>query len=357
MKAGRYWREILFVIVLSVLTVIGCVVLTIWYFSLPQHRVDALMAEYRKAPSQATAIQLTRLLDEQMVSDEKGSAILECLVKPQLTVRSSYRVGHPAACSLTIPFPVTIQKMDTSVKRKTTDSLNKLSGEDSVSGNGGNFSGTSFLFLSRVPTTPGIYRLQVLYDYRLVPGKMSKKKEAYACSFVVPVDFRVVEEKAAETVKLVSNPGLDLAMRRAFRVGHSKVYEGSYGSSSGNPIKFHMEFDCRYSSLPMDAVFNVSFVEKDGKKIRMSGSRSNLDSFCVLRSGNSRELILPFSILEIEDIGFYEGTMVFKPDVEDAYRDPSIKEIWGGTLEFPVTLTVSAGKPPAPAPKASHPSR
>jgi len=38
--------------------------------------------------------------------------------------------------------------------------------------------------------------------------------------------------------------------------------------------------------------------------------------------------------------GDYEGTCVLRPDPNFAYDDPAIKEIWNGTLEFPMSFSL-----------------
>ncbi len=39
--------------------------------------------------------------------------------------------------------------------------------------------------------------------------------------------------------------------------------------------------------------------------------------------------------------GEYKATVVLRPDPDYAYEDPAIKEIWGGTLEYPITFTIT----------------
>ena len=53
------------------------------------------------------------------------------------------------------------------------------------------------------------------------------------------------------------------------------------------------------------------------------------------------------SSLDVIDIGesplqqgTHPGKILLRPDPNGAYPDPTIKAIWGGTLEFPVTITV-----------------
>ena len=38
--------------------------------------------------------------------------------------------------------------------------------------------------------------------------------------------------------------------------------------------------------------------------------------------------------------GEYKAAVVLRPDPNHAYEDPAIKEIWGGTLEFPITFAI-----------------
>ena len=43
--------------------------------------------------------------------------------------------------------------------------------------------------------------------------------------------------------------------------------------------------------------------------------------------------------------GEYEATFVLRPDPNYAYDDPTIKEMWGGTLEFPMSFSLYEDTP------------
>jgi hypothetical protein len=44
----------------------------------------------------------------------------------------------------------------------------------------------------------------------------------------------------------------------------------------------------------------------------------------------------------LEEPGEYSGTIVLRPDLEAAYKDPGIKSIWKGELRFPISFTIWA---------------
>jgi hypothetical protein len=162
----------------------------------------------------------------------------------------------------------------------------------------------------------------------------------YACEFSIPVTLNVVAAEEAEAVTVVSNPALDLEMQQAFTAQPSAVH-CSYTAKSGAERESHGGIEVCHSALPVDVAFSASFVDANGKVSPLTEPDGAV--YCVQRGAPGR-LQLPMLAIGLEELGAHNGVIVLSPSVEAAYVDPGIREIWGGTLQFPVTITVKDGR-------------
>ena len=286
---------------------------------------------------------------------------------PRVAVRSSYRVGHPVSFSLTRAFHIRFRNMSLAEMEEVDYGHDSTAGSSS-GGSGGNSLDVQprFLSLHPVPTSPGIFQVTVRYEYTLTSnrehttwkwpsrarfplGLLPKSKTRvwqeksdkpmYSCSFEIPVQLNVVPEDMAESIYLVSNPDLDAEMRQRIHSRPSKwVYvshtsEGRRETTGG--IELYM------SNLPVDVVFDVSFLDKDGKRIKMKRPQSK-----TIRARKDMEVKrrLHLDALGIEELGVHRCVILLSPSLEGAYHHPEIKEIWNGELKFPVSITVTEGE-------------
>jgi hypothetical protein len=328
-----------------------------------QKQINALLARYYKDPSDETARGLISLLDDQIATQEEGTRILEAIFIPKLTVRKSYCVGRPVYFSLKRAAFLHFRHMMVDVKETVDYGNNSYGG----TGGGNNFDAKPLILsLLQVPSSAGTYQVTVRYQYKLTPEgectswtwpspapfpwnllpisnthswRDKNDRPMYACDFEIPVRLNVAMEDKAETVKLVSNPDLDLEIKKVFKA-QSSQWQYGYSTSDGRR-ECTGGIDLYYSDLPLDVAFTVSFVDGDGKEILLTTH----DRQAVRgRRSTAGILKLPFDELHLEKLGAHNGVIVLNPSIESAYYDPEIREIWGGTLRFPAMITVGNGR-------------
>jgi len=158
----------------------------------------------------------------------------------------------------------------------------------------------------------------------------------YACSVGVDADIVVVERSQAERIELESNPDRDQTMQGAFKSRFIPLMRwyttpsGRRRSTGGLEILYH--------DLPMAVGFQPMLRLSDGREI-LGDRRASYGLHA--RAGSSGQSSLPPSTLMPDEPGSYTGTLVLRADPNGAYRDPKIKTIWDGELEFAISFTIS----------------
>lgn len=343
------------------------VVLTVcWacYHAINHWRIEHAISRFVAEPSQAGADTLARLIDNGAPTATQGERILELLLTPTITTRGAYPLGRPAGVALELPFAV---RFGNASLARRQELLYEDQPPRSSEGSGGDvLSGRPQLrVLYPVPRRPGTYHLELRQRYTLnlhhregtwswrplsgpfprclLPHRdittmefRSIEQWDYACSIGVDADVVVVEESQAERIELESNPDRDQAMQRAFSsrfVPLMRLYatpSGRRSSTGGLEIIYH--------DLPMAVGFLPMLRLSDGREIL--GDR-RISYRLHARAGSSGQFSLSPSMVMPDEPGSYTGTLVLRADPNGAYRDPAIKTIWDGTLEFPISFAIS----------------
>lgn len=309
--------------------------------SVSGRHISHLLEEYRTKPTKELCEKLTRLLDGQKVETELGNEILKELATPLLRTRSAYNVDKPVHFSMTRRFALRFPHMKVS-NEEYVETEDDFYGGRGSGGNGIN-NQPQFLHYHPAPDKPGDYKAQVRYRHELTPDpqttvgrnrrRATKSDEpVYQCEFIIPVELKVVPKEQAESVELVSTPNLDAKMKRAFTTQPFNE-TASYGAPSGRRRSTGGTYIV-FEDCPADAAFQMSFRFENGEVKVMPTSKR-------FRQGTSGKIHVSLLELAIERTGTHRGTLVLTPDSECAYIDPDIQSIWAGSLEFPMSVTVT----------------
>jgi hypothetical protein len=176
---------------------------------------------------------------------------------------------------------------------------------------------------------------------RHVDVGLVRQAASYNCRFERPLQIVVVDREKAEQIQRVNNPELDEAMRGSFACRRKEVDVldvGPDGLPSGRGETVCLE----WTNLPVAVAFEPVLRLPDGREI--SSQRSHLHRIRA-RSGRSGVWAASAADFAVTAPGDYEGTYVLRPDPNFAYDDPAIKEIWNGTLEFPMSFSLYENTP------------
>ncbi len=164
----------------------------------------------------------------------------------------------------------------------------------------------------------------------------------YACTVGVHADIVVVEKSQAERIELTSNPDLDKAMQEAF--SSNSISMMRWYSTPLGKLRSTGGLQIEYRDIPTAVGFEPVLHLSDGREIRDDNAVSHR---LHARAGNSGQFIVSPSLLMPDECGSYTGSIVLHSDPNAAYQDPTIKTIWNGTLEFPISFTI-AQEPTSP---------
>ena len=319
------------------------------------------MAQFAENPSQAGADDLVGLLQSHMATAEQGGRALTLLLRPTFTIRSTYAVGRPATIGLERPFRLGFQDTLWRQEEISVDGWPQRK----YSGQGADI--PRFLCVRGLRSgegKPGSRQLTVRCTYsialrrrtrlakigrfirsirgtsRLVRLEGWQPARTYEFDFEIPVEVTLVAAEEAEPIELTSSPELGTAVERAFnlkteRFGAAAAL-GAMGFDSLNVLV--------YRKLPADIAFRVT--------VRLSDTQGVADPIeqtqrLWAKAGSSGRLSFhPWSI-STSRAGAYTGTVTLTSDPNVAYEDPTIKTIWDGTLEYPISVTFTT-KPEVP---------
>jgi len=188
------------------------------------------------------------------------------------------------------------------------------------------------------PHAPLRMRLKSLARGRRLDGAL-REIGSYKSHFEVPLKIDIVEPQDAEQVALVSDPRLEEIIRQSFTCHHR---DGSRLRGEPRPVAYNGVAVLTWKESPIALVFETVLRLPDGQEIPHPSHRTTGVGRFRTRAGSSEVLYCtPFlRQLPLAVPGQYEATIVLRPDPNFAYDDPTIKEIWGGTLEFPMSFSL-----------------
>jgi hypothetical protein len=189
-------------------------------------------------------------------------------------------------------------------------------------------------------TNSGSYTVNVIREYELYDGSTL----LHRCAFDIPVTVRVAEPEHAEQVTLKSGASLDARIKAAVKLTRQAAVE-TYSTPNG---EYEADTVCwiEVEGPPENVAFRCSYRDESGF------TRDFADFTVVARRGpstsGSRFLPRWTSMMNPRELqletGHYKGVIVLTADEEVAYRDPAMKTIWGGTIEFPIEFEVKRVK-------------
>ncbi|MBN2133643.1 MAG: hypothetical protein JW741_29345 [Sedimentisphaerales bacterium] len=327
-------------------------------------RVERAIVRFESNSSQSRADELIWLLAEKIPGREQGKRILRLVLNPTATTRSTYPADTIPTISIELPFRLDFSCTHTTyVTLKSSVCLQEGEGpsEQKMEASIVGFS-PLFLDCAKQPLVVGTYdsrvdldctliymtcqmplrtRLKYLLQGRRPIGGTVHCAPSHKCRITLPIRIIVVEREKAEQIQPVSNPQLDEAMRRSFacRRRQGDVLDvGPDGMPSGRGETIWLE----WTNLPVAVAFEPILRLSDGREIYSRPSRLHR---IRARSGRSGVWATSATDFAVTAPGDYQGTYVLTPDPNFAYDDPAIKEIWNGTLEFPMSFSLYENTP------------
>ena len=186
--------------------------------------------------------------------------------------------------------------------------------------------------------------IRLAWDRQPVSGHVLKISFTYSAGGLserieVAAELRIVPAGEAEKVKFRAGADIDAKMRAAF------TQAGSYGitpfDKKADPqkptlVKWYKGLPIINCESPPDSfVYRAVFRGEDGNE-------QMLDEHLVMHRGEPEQsLTLSYDMLKFDAAGEYRGTLVLSANRKAAQDDPMIKTAWGGTAEFPMTVTVT----------------
>lgn len=345
--------------------------------------VEIAIVRFKLDPSQEAVDRLARAVDCQSATRSQGERILKLLFDRDVCTRQRHPVGQWPMVFTSPKYDFALQHSRYRVDQELWSHGKRQCG--SLDRGTKIRSRTRCFFVAGPVThTPTEYDAEIRHHCRLtaparkqtlpariidwirskLPGggtrRASTRQEEvlYESTFTVPGRITVTNTEEADKVHWLSGPDLDHIMRQSWRVcvdpTRTKVpYVTPAGLRACTPAT-RVCFD----SLPCPVGFEYVLRLADGrelKPVREPGRRGEPKEYegfghVAAHRGSSGGFRLTPAHFLIEEPGTYEGTFVFRPDREMAFRDPVIEAIWNGTLELPVTFTITREPPPRSRP-------
>jgi hypothetical protein len=334
-------------------------------------RVERAIARFAASPSQSAADELALLLGTGIPTDRQGERILKLVLNPTVTTRRAYPADRAPTINIECPFhlvpPRTDDRCFTGGKVK---SYIRVAGQETTHELGGFSGGLGYwhLFIGHeTPSLPvGTHEGRVRIDCTLIRYEwhapvwrrltslarggrqiagIRREIESYEAHLEIPLEIVVVEAAEAEQVTLVSDPELGEAIRQSFTCRHQ---DGYLLRGEPRPIAYNGVTVLKWKEAPIALVFEPVLRLPDGREI-LNPSRhiTGVGRFRTRAGGSGLLYCAPFMTeLPLAVPGEYEATVVLRPDPNLAYEDVTIKEIWGETLEFPISFTLTEEPPP-----------
>jgi len=361
----RLVRPTLFWILIAVVVAVGLQL--VWSTVGPRIRsrqVEKAIARFEAKPSQTRADELVGLICNHAADAEQGRRALRLLLQPNIVARKTYAVGQPVGINLERAFDLGFRNILWFDGTISVDGQPVLRGHETPR----RFRRAPVnVCVPRAYPQAGTYPVEIRYQYALgieranrlwglfagllrrmgvAAGAGWEPARTYDCDFAVRTEI-VIAAQEAETVELVSDPDLDRAVRRAFLMDSPGANSASLVSAPGPGIPPLASY-IHYRNLPIAVSFRCMRRLPDGREVPFPGWYP--EQFRA-PAGSSGSFCVDLQVIRPPKGGESFGTIVLKPDRELAYKDPTIKAIWNGTLEFPIQSTVA---PPSKAPQQEN---
>ena len=324
-------------------------------------QAERAIARFEAGPSQAGADRLLGLLTKERATAAQGSRILKLLLWPKVTTRPAYPDSETARVALETPFRLNIPNGRIEIQRGV------WSGEKhwfNWPGRATSKLTPSAELLSPCPGDmgPGIYHPEIHYQCQFTKSRggvsfwsrlrqrlgrrflrrslgiaPARFEKTYDRHFTVPLTVRIAETGAAEKLQAVSNPRLDKTMRDAFATRPVQSHGVYFTSSGRRHCVRSTEIVCQ--ALPVAIAFKLFLRLPDSHELPQGGAKG--PQKIRLRADTSGRFVVQAGPFGLEQPGEYTGTLILRPAPDYAYEDPAIKTIWSGTLEFPISFTIS----------------
>lgn len=367
--------------------------LAIAYWSSHQRHLEneklaqSLLAQIAAAPDDPRLkTNICALLDTGDLSVSNGNLLLKALVSQRVTQRDTYLAGRRVYAKFVIGDPPSIDSYAFGYHVKGmagTECLGKVEGIVYSEGADCEFY-RAVNSQGKVVSTEaaGEYDGSIVIDYTLYkrgrrqwywpsygqfPKNLLPRRErlglftdtvAYECEITVPVHFRVV---ATPETEWTASSELDEKVKRAFSLDSTgwlkaqqqpprrgiaipqavfrKTGETNTLSRYPNALNLSQDMDCDMelwvSNAPVNLAFVTSFRDASGvdhpsKTLRIVVKKSKKWSY-ILQQATDDFGLPP---------GHYKGDLILKADKSVAYDSLEIKDIWNGTLSFPVDFVI-----------------
>lgn len=312
---------------------------------------QSLMARYAVGRDQHVAQRLAWLLDRQSVSPELGNRILKVLMMPEVSVRDAYGSDRPVYIATRYPLPFELRRTRLLGTEYFYAGGEELTGSENAAYRDyqprcheirhGCLADGSV----RQTNTPGVHMASIRYSHVLVPEHSADRKDAlHRCESEIPLTIHVVNPDEAEPIRLVSNPSLEKRMKAAFRFESCSPSRASWPVGD---VRIEMSPSCHqlfYSPLPENVASRFAYRDETGLEIPLPNSLLLQRAGWTWGPSRPEWVTAPsFARVDLPD-GKHKGTLVLTPDIDTAYRDPEIKTLYDGTLEFPIEFDVTEAK-------------
>ena len=156
-------------------------------------------------------------------------------------------------------------------------------------------------------------------------------------TFEQEIAINIVPPFAAEEVEMLNDENLNQWMKSSFSIVRNQYHTGSYVTNVG--IKqYRGDIELTYTSLPANISFHAFYLDRSGKEYPVS--TTPISYWVRRKTSQPGNFVITPGDLGIEKNGVYEGVLIIRPYLPNAYRFPDIRQIWGGELETPFTFEV-----------------
>lgn len=357
MREGR--RLLLIVVVVAVTAgVILCVRHT--RNSRLEERIDNLIQTYEHSHTGATLVELVSLLDQGFPTRRQGGRILSHLTQIEIVTRDSYPSGQSTNIAVEMSLRYQLNNLASRQRAEVFCDVEVMGTIHRQSLSTGSY-GITKVNVAGLPEGTHAMTVEhstILHPYKYetqwswpsrrsfpasllpnvykIPNGVADDKVLYESRACIPLSLTLVDPARAEKVKLLTNPALDAQVRAAFMCRNEPA-EPVPDFLSGQ-MTYPTYVKVSWRNLPCDMIASLCFRKADSTQAFFGGDNGVA---LQISAGDSADWNFYCTDLMLKEAGSYPGHVVIRPDVDLAYQDPRIKAIWGGTLEFPVTITVT----------------
>ena len=333
-------------------------------------RIEQLIADYTANPTESGAGALAGMIAVGEVPEDLGGRILSALLTPIVHTRSSHAAATEPIVVLELPQTIPIHPatarlvMRLEHPDRPAPNFNGEINIDPACCIQGRFTLRGF------PCEKGVHGVLATIQCNLQAGEVyhtwswpgqanfprwllpqriqntrPNDKLHYTCTIDIPVELNIVEPGKEEKVRLVSDPNLDVKMKASVT-----AVPDPRSCSNGAQVKLEGRFfdtrctgavELAYRNPPENYAFSVSFIDSATGALHTPQYPSEEPGFVILKGQTGSITIHPPRSATLAP-GKYAGTIALKPRIETADQYPEVKQIWDGTLEFPISFEIEA---------------